>query len=673
MSVYGSWLTHDPVFVFVSNPRGSGKTYTMEGMAEDNQFGISYRTIQKIFHLLNLRSQQQRAAELIVGNPGEEPNSDGRTVSFTFDLELSMLEIYNDEIYDLLGAESSSMADKIEQSKAAGGKSSLEIRKDQDGRIEVPNLSKQTVQSIEDVMELLRKGNENRATATTDLNEHSSRSHMVLMVHVNSGLDGVPSNRGCLYLVDLAGSERVRKSNVGGQELKEAGYINKSLSALGNVMEALDRKSSHVPYRDSKLTYLLQDSLGGNSRTMMICAVCPTDVSCDESVHALQFATRVRRINIGAAQRNVTSKNLEETVKSLTQELKTLSRAKERSESQLHSLKRDNTRIQERLQNLSQSRQQTRTDTKTLDVLRKNNTDMAARWQKEKRMHDEASEELEKTKKELRKIQQLMSKKSRENEKLEQDLQERETRLEKLQHDLSVAKDASSAASLRSRRQQVLSSRGRNIPNPMPPKNGNGSIKSDESDDAIVAISTNKSANNDDSALNTFLSNPKTTSPRRSSRSPMKGRNGSPFRRGSQSPSKARSVGNEQPTPSPAVPSAASEESTSNTDPAQDSLHSEARDQPSDKQGHNIAEIRRQVLDLLEKHDKSKVNRIDIIMEKFKGKEHLLLQKMTQRYEGTSGAASPSPSVQKRNELAMERHKQRMREIRERQAANGST
>ena len=646
------------------NFSGSGKTYTMEGTPEDNQFGISYRTIQKVFHLLNLRAQQQRAAELIVGNPGEEPSEEGpgRAVSFTFDLELSMLEIYNDEVYDLLGSDTSSMEDKIEQAKSSGGKASLEIRKDKDGRIEVPHLSRMPVKSIEDVMELLKKGNENRATAATDLNEHSSRSHMVLMVHVNSGLDGVPSNRGCLYLVDLAGSERVRKSNVGGQELKEAGYINKSLSALGNVMEALDRKSSHVPYRDSKLTYLLQDSLGGNSRTMMICAVCPTDITCDESVHALQFATRVRRINLGAAQRNVTSKNLEETVKTLTQELKTISRAKERSESQLHSLKRDNTRIQERLQNLSQSRQQTRSDTKTLDVLRKNNTDMAARWQKEKRMREETAEELEKTKKELRRVQQNINKKTREFDKLEQELHDRERRLEKLQHELSVAKDASNAASLRARRAQVLGSRGRNLPGSgasveesAPPKNENTSVKSGESDGAVV--NTNKS--NGDSAINAFLSGP------RASKSPMKGRHGSPFRR-SKSPSKARSDVEQQQT---GEVSAAASEDTINTDPANESP-GESRDQPDQKQ--NIGEIRSQVLALLEKHDQSKVNRIDIIMEKFKGKEHLLLQKMTQRYEGTSGAVSPSPSVQKRNELAMERHKQRMREIRERQANGGN-
>lgn len=239
------------------------KTYTMEGLHEKNQYGISYRTIQKIFYLLNLRAQQQRTAQVFVGSDESKEE-----VAFSFALSVGMLEIYNDEIYDLLATAGSSMQEKIDGAKKAGGKASLEIRRDKDGRIDVPNLTKENVTSIQEVMDLLKRGNSNRATASTDLNEHSSRSHMVLSVDVVSGLGETNRNKGTLYLVDLAGSERVRKSNVEGDNLKEAGFINKSLSALGNVMEALDRKSSHVPYRDSKLTYLLQNALGGNSRTM---------------------------------------------------------------------------------------------------------------------------------------------------------------------------------------------------------------------------------------------------------------------------------------------------------------------------------------------------------------------------------------------------------------------
>jgi kinesin family protein C2/C3 len=573
--------------IFAYGQTGSGKTFTMEGTAENNQYGISYRTIQKIFHLLKLRAQQQRAAEMFVGSENEDEPA--KEVAFTFSLELGMLEIYNDEIYDLLNTAGASMAEKKEGAMKAGGKASLDIRRSKEGRIEVPDLTKLKVDSIQAVMDLLKRGNSNRATATTDMNEHSSRSHMVLTVDVHSGLDDTtPSNKGTLYLVDLAGSERVRKSNVEGDQLKEAGYINKSLSALGNVMEALDRKASHIPFRDSKLTYMLQDSLGGNSRTMMVVTVNPVDNSYDESVHALQFATRVRRIQIGSAKRNVTSKNLEETVKALTDEMRSLTRAKERTESQLHSLKRDNTRVQDKLQNLSKSRTQGRSDTKTLDMLRKNNDDMAARWKKEKTAREEAAEELEKASKELRTVQQQLGKANSKLKDLQQKFQDNEQELELAGKELRQQKTDSSAATLRSRRAQVLSSRRR------------------------------------DSAATSKLAVP--SSPK-------------------------------SPASKPAtVPETPTETAT----PLADASEDIAREELSEE----IFEIRSKVLELLKKHDEGKVNRIDIIMDKFKGKEALLLEKMTQRYEQGSDLPLSAP-VQKRNEVALERHRLRMEKIRE--------
>ena len=296
------------------------------------------------------------------------------------------------------------MLDKKHSRLKTSKKPSLDIRRGKDGLIEVPGLTKENVSSLEEVITLLKRGNECRATATTNSNEHSSRSHMVLNVEVTSGIEGEQATTGNLFLVDLAGSERVRKSAVEGQELKEAGHINKSLAALGNVMEALDRKASHIPYRDSKLTYLLQDSLGGNSRTMMVVAVCPTSESFDESQHALQFATRVRRIHLGSAKRNVSSKNLEETVKNLSSELKLLAKAKERSEEQLQSLKRDHVRIQERLQASSESRKNSIDEARTVAVLRKNNNEMTARWQKEKQLRDQTSSELEECQNEVKTI-----------------------------------------------------------------------------------------------------------------------------------------------------------------------------------------------------------------------------------------------------------------------------
>lgn len=540
--------------IFAYGQTGSGKTYTMEGSAANNQYGISYRTIQKIFHLLKLRAQQQRAADMFVASEGEEAHE----VDFTYNLEVGMLEIYNDEVYDLLGTEGKTLAEKQQQAMNAGGKGSLEIRRNAEGRIEVPNLKKEKVHNIEEVMALLKRGNSNRATASTDMNEHSSRSHMVLSVDVHSGLDGHETNKGTLFLVDLAGSERVRKSNVGGDQLKEAGFINRSLSALGNVMEALDRKASHVPYRDSKLTYLLQDSIGGNSRTMMVVNINPADASFDESIHALQFATRVRRIQLGAAQRNVTSKNLEETVKKLTDEMKSVTRAKERTESQLMSLKRDNARVQDKLTNLSKTKQQNRTDTKTLEMLRKNNDDMANRWQKEKAAREEQAEEIEKLNKELREIHQQLGKSKSQMKQLETKLEERERDLAVANKQLRQSKVADSASAIRSRQAQALGK-----------------------------------------------------------------------------------------TPVAATPRI-----------------------PSSPGSTDVGEIRSKVLALLEKHDQSKVDRVDVIMDKFKGKEAMLLEKLTQRYEGSSSSvagSTSSVSFQKRNEMALQRHQERMKKIREQQ------
>ncbi len=561
----------------------------MEGVEKDNQRGISYRTIQKIFHLLKIKQQQEKTAAILLKTQ-EEREEEAK--EFKFEIMIGMLEIYNDECYDLLESTGSSLEQKKKDAAAHGGKASLEIRRSKEGRIEVPNLTKEPVSCIEDVISLLKKGNSNRATAATSMNEHSSRSHMVLWVDVHAGFDGQPGNKGTLFLVDLAGSERVKKSEVEGDHLREAGHINKSLSALGNVMEALDRKASHVPYRDSKLTFLLQDSLGGNSRTMMVVAINPTDMSHDESIHALQFATRVRRINIGAAQRNVTSKNLEETVKELTAEMKKLTMQKNKTDSQLNSLKKDNARVQDKLSKLSDARKNDKSDNKTLEVLRKNNNEMARRWEKEKALREESAEELEKLRQELRKAQKEVARFERERETLEQKLDEKEKLLEKKSTELRTAKEASSAANIRARKAQVLGARATPRPTPAPaptPTKAPSSASKSSSSQSGASASTSTSASTVTSA---------------------------------------------------ATSTVASED---------------------------VSEIRGKVLELLEQYDKAKVNRIDIIMEKFKGKEALLLEKMTQRYEGGGESAdgSAADDAKTRSQLAAERHMERMRKLRE--------
>lgn len=366
----------------------------MEGSKTNSQYGISQRTIHKIFSLVQDKARQHQ----------QNVNSrDGEPPQFNYKIEVGMLEIYNDEVYDLLESGFATPRKKATSDFGAGSppKKSLDIRLSAENTVEVPDLIKESVTSVAEVLNVLDRGNANRATASTNLNEHSSRSHMILRVDVTSGF-GQVMNTGVLYLVDLAGSERVRKSEVEGKELKEAQHINKSLSALGNVMEALDRKASHVPYRDSKLTYLLQNSLGGNSRTMMVVTVCPHNNSSDETSYALKFATRVRRINLGSAQKNVKAKNLEETVKSLTSEMQMISKAKERSESQLLTLKREKERVEEKLSKTSQSRATSKEEMKSLAVLKQTNDDISARWQKEKGLREEKTIELTRVQEEVR-------------------------------------------------------------------------------------------------------------------------------------------------------------------------------------------------------------------------------------------------------------------------------
>ena len=557
--------------IFAYGQTGSGKTYTMEGIKEGKQFGISHRTIKKLFTLLHLRQQQQEAA----ANAENIDPADDSAVgvgAFVFDIEVGMLEIYNDEIYDLLGPP---------QSKG-GKKSILDVRRGSTGLIEIPDLKREKVQSLQAVMKLLARGNTNRATATTNMNEHSSRSHMILQVRVSSGIEGQPTSIGNLYLIDLAGSERVRRSEVDGEHLKEAGHINKSLSALGNVFEALDRKAKHVPYRDSKLTYLLQDALGGNSRTLMVLNVSPTGASYDETTCALQFGTRARRINVGTAKKNVASKNLEETVNKLSSELKLLSKAKQRSEQQMSSLKKENQRVQERLKSSAASRAKSSDDSRTMSVLKKTNADITERWKKEKFLREKQANETEELQQSMQKIKQETAKLGRQVGKLSTEVSEKDNKIVDLQGQLRTAKDKASAANLRARTSQIIA--------PRP--------------------STSRAKQN-----------------------------------GGSSP--ARSV---RPKP-----------------------------RASSKTPEQLAEIRSKVEALMKKHDPSKIDRVDSIMEKFKGRETYMLTKMKQKYEGggiapgakngtSNGSGSkPSPkstaklSAQERSSIAMKKHMDRMK------------
>ncbi|XP_069386123.1 kinesin-like protein KIFC3 isoform X4 [Paralichthys olivaceus] len=252
------------VCIFAYGQTGSGKTYTMEGVVDDP--GINQRALRLLFSEVTEKA----------------PDWD-------YKISVSMVEIYNESLRDLLGK---NPTDKLD----------IKMNPDGSGQLYVPRLTEFLVQSPEDINKVFELGHMNRATACTNLNEHSSRSHALLIITV-CGFNTATGNRtqGKLNLVDLAGSERIGKSGAEGSRLREAQCINKSLSALGDVINALRSKHAHVPFRNSRLTYLLQDSLSGDSKTLMMVQVSPLPSNMSESVCSLKFAQRVRSIELSSS------------------------------------------------------------------------------------------------------------------------------------------------------------------------------------------------------------------------------------------------------------------------------------------------------------------------------------------------------------------------------------
>ncbi|XP_016068397.1 PREDICTED: chromosome-associated kinesin KIF4A-like [Miniopterus natalensis] len=246
---------------------GSGKTYSMGGVytaeqGDEPTVGVIPRAIQLLFK--------------------EIDKSD-----FEFTLKVSYLEIYNEEILDLLC---------LSHEKS----SQINIREDPKEGIKIVGLTEKTVLVALDMVSYLEQGNSCRTVASTAMNSQSSRSHAIFTVSIEQRKksDKDSSFRSKLHLVDLAGSERQKKTKAEGDRLKEGININRGLLCLGNVISALgdDKKGGFVPYRDSKLTRLLQDSLGGNSHTLMIACVSPADSNLEETLNTLRYADRARKI-----------------------------------------------------------------------------------------------------------------------------------------------------------------------------------------------------------------------------------------------------------------------------------------------------------------------------------------------------------------------------------------
>ncbi|KAM7395079.1 hypothetical protein PAMA_006704 [Pampus argenteus] len=252
--------------IFAYGQTGTGKTYTMQGAWLDpEKRGVIPNAFDHIFtHISRSQSDKQ------------------------YLVRASYLEIYREEVRDLLDPNH-------------GNARALELRENPDTGVYVQDLTSCVCKSIKEIEEVMNVGNQARAVGATDMNEHSSRSHALFLITVECSQPGPDGRKhirvGRLNLVDLAGSERQAKTGVQGERLKEAAKINLSLSALGNVISALaDGRSSHVPYRDSKLTRLLQDSLGGNAKTVMVATLGPAPQHYDETLTTLRYANRAKNI-----------------------------------------------------------------------------------------------------------------------------------------------------------------------------------------------------------------------------------------------------------------------------------------------------------------------------------------------------------------------------------------
>ncbi|KAK4534811.1 hypothetical protein CDCA_CDCA03G0836 [Cyanidium caldarium] len=270
------------VCIFAYGQTGSGKTHTMLGGADDP--GMIPRSVQQVFeHAARLAEQ-----------------------GWQFTFHAVFLEIYNEHIRDLLAKDAGTASAAPDGGDSAGNSGTRYVIKTdpQTGTTFVSDLRLVPVRTPADLQRLLASSARHRATASTLMNERSSRSHSVFRLYIRGdNTEQQQHTYGLLNLIDLAGSERLARSHSQGDRLRETQHINRSLSALGDVIAALANRDKHVPFRNSKLTHLLQDSLGGDSKTLMFVNISPSTESFPETLCSLRFAAKVNACEIGTAQR----------------------------------------------------------------------------------------------------------------------------------------------------------------------------------------------------------------------------------------------------------------------------------------------------------------------------------------------------------------------------------
>ncbi|CAI9267078.1 unnamed protein product [Lactuca saligna] len=265
---------------------GSGKTYTMgTGFKDGYQAGLIPQAMTALFNKIESLQDQTE-----------------------FQLHVSFIEILKEEVRDLLDTKSEISSNGQNGKVNLPGKPPIQIRETSNGVITLAGSTECSVKTLKEMSDCLEHGSLSRATGSTNMNNQSSRSHAIFTITLEQMNKTISNDSMCdeylcakLHLVDLAGSERAKRTGSDGMRFKEGVHINKGLLALGNVISALGdekkrKEGAHVPYRDSKLTRLLQDSLGGNSRTVMIACVSPADINAEETLNTLKYANRARNI-----------------------------------------------------------------------------------------------------------------------------------------------------------------------------------------------------------------------------------------------------------------------------------------------------------------------------------------------------------------------------------------
>ena len=316
--------------IFAYGQTGAGKTHTIIGPLE-SLFDDKNENFGLIPNILNFLFEKKEEAINIIKESTKE-----KLEKVDYTLTCSCIEIYNEQLIDLLN--NNTQFDKSDEI--------LKIREDPKKGMYIENLTEQEINSAKKAKELLISGFKNRHVASTSMNHESSRSHLIYTLFLSTKLelgDGILKMRSSrLHLVDLAGSERQKYTNTTGQRIKEAGNINKSLSILGNVINAViefnEGKTKFVPFRDSKLTYYLKDSIGGNSKTVIIGNISQSFIQINETQSTLNFIQRAKMIK----NKSKIIENVNDMVKMLQNEIKNLKIINEELNKKLEDLIKEN-------------------------------------------------------------------------------------------------------------------------------------------------------------------------------------------------------------------------------------------------------------------------------------------------------------------------------------------